>query len=473
MDSILKNKIKIVYDKWVEFNNQKQYLPNGVHPVIFNIIQEKVKITNSLHQAIADTKNVVSGEIFNFDHSNFWGYTTNELESVNVSDVNLDSNVVYVYPLELKGNNFGSKELNFYYNSENVKYYLHQTFSVELLELFKLGKIKILLNAAHDPISTKENFLDIENYFKFIGIDPSNVIFVIGNDYRKQHLRSNPNSKLKISPAPLLLTHQVALNISQYPIHTNLGYMSDIVREEDINKNIRKSKFICLNRTMKPHRYMMAYYALKNNLLKTNYFSFLNSFNSSQERIKEGLTRFNLLEEKELDKFSGLVHNILPHHVDTHSFNESQRSEMTWTNNKKDLYLNSYVNIVTETSFEELDNPFISEKLWKPVMNLQPFIVVGDYRTLRTIRNLGFKTFSPFIDESYDEVLNKAQRMKLIFKELDKLKNMNIVEIHNWYHSILEILIHNKKQLESLKTINPYEVVLDDIVKTYKEKDGI
>jgi hypothetical protein len=249
--------------------------------------------------------------------------------------------------------------------------------------------------------------------------------------------------------------------------------MSDIVREEDINKNIRKSKFICLNRTMKPHRYMMAYYALKNNLLKTNYFSFLNSFNSSQERIKEGLTRFNLLEEKELDKFSGLVHNILPHHVDTHSFNESQRSEMTWTNNKKDLYLNSYVNIVTETSFEELDNPFISEKLWKPVMNLQPFIVVGDYRTLRTIRNLGFKTFSPFIDESYDEVLNKAQRMKLIFKELDKLKNMNIVEIHNWYHSILEILIHNKKQLESLKTINPYEVVLDDIVKTYKEKDGI
>jgi hypothetical protein len=58
----------------------------------------------------------------------------------------------------------------------------------------------------------------------------------------------------------------------------------------------------------------------------------------------------------------------------------------------------------------------LSEKIFKPISNLQPFLVIGDYLTLAELKKLGFKTFSPFIDESYDNERDSYKRMELIEK---------------------------------------------------------
>ena len=60
-------------------------------------------------------------------------------------------------------------------------------------------------------------------------------------------------------------------------------------------------------------------------------------------------------------------------------------------------------------------------KIFKPVSNLQPFIVFGDYLTLAELRKLGFKTFEPFIDESYD--LERDPKKRILLLELQELKN--------------------------------------------------
>ena len=49
---------------------------------------------------------------------------------------------------------------------------------------------------------------------------------------------------------------------------------------------------------------------------------------------------------------------------------------------------------------------------------------------------MGFKTFHPFIDESYDDVLDKDKRQKMIFKQIEILCNKSVEEIHDWYWSI-------------------------------------
>ena len=41
---------------------------------------------------------------------------------------------------------------------------------------------------------------------------------------------------------------------------------------------------------------------------------------------------------------------------------------------RQDLYQNSNIHIVTETSFDEL---FLSEKILRPIFMYQPFIVLG------------------------------------------------------------------------------------------------
>jgi hypothetical protein len=44
----------------------------------------------------------------------------------------------------------------------------------------------------------------------------------------------------------------------------------------------------------------------------------------------------------------------------------------------------------------------------------------------------------------------------LIVKEIVKLNNMSLEEIHEWYYSITDILIHNQQVLSSYKNYNPY-----------------
>ena len=113
-----------------------------------------------------------------------------------------------------------------------------------------------------------------------------------------------------------------------------------------------------------------------------------------------------------------------------------------WEN--KQPYLDSYLNITTETDFI---NPtgYASEKIWKPFGFFQPVLLVGSHGTLEFIRSFGFKTFDGFIDESYDREKNNTKRFELIEKEIIKFSKMSKQEIHDWYWSMEDILVHNFK----------------------------
>ena len=74
---------------------------------------------------------------------------------------------------------------------------------------------------------------------------------------------------------------------------------------------------------------------------------------------------------------------------------------------------------------------------------LQPFIIVGSPFTLRYLRELGFQTFSPFINENYDDEPNPTARLELIISEIDRLCSMSENEIHNLYSELWPRLLHN------------------------------
>jgi len=113
---------------------------------------------------------------------------------------------------------------------------------------------------------------------------------------------------------------------------------------------------------------------------------------------------------------------------------------------RKDTYLNSYINITTESLFFE-DCWYMSEKIFKPIANLQPFIIIGSPQTLKTLKQLGFETFSDFWDESYDEETDPLKRIEKIYKLLEYLNNLSMDEIHNIYQKSIPILKHNQQKL--------------------------
>ena len=114
-----------------------------------------------------------------------------------------------------------------------------------------------------------------------------------------------------------------------------------------------------------------------------------------------------------------------------------------WFRSGNEYYVNSYFNIVTETFFQEPTLRF-SEKIFKPIIYKLPFILYSTPFSLRQLRSLGYKTFGDFIDESYDEITDSEERIRVLNREVKRLCSLSLKEIHKWYIDMKEILIYLK-----------------------------
>jgi hypothetical protein len=83
---------------------------------------------------------------------------------------------------------------------------------------------------------------------------------------------------------------------------------------------------------------------------------------------------------------------------------------------------------------------------------------------LAELRKLGFKTFEGFIDESYDLETDNSIRIELITKEIKRLCEMSKEELHNWYWSMEEILVHNHK---TLLNYNKTKIFGEELIKDF------
>ena len=64
-------------------------------------------------------------------------------------------------------------------------------------------------------------------------------------------------------------------------------------------------------------------------------------------------------------------------------------------------YINTYFTVVSETNIDSA--PFLTEKIYKPILAGHPFIVASTSGYYDQLHKLGFETFSEYIDESFDQ----------------------------------------------------------------------
>ncbi len=111
-----------------------------------------------------------------------------------------------------------------------------------------------------------------------------------------------------------------------------------------------------------------------------------------------------------------------------------------------DFYKKIGVDIVTETVFNYPYN-FITEKTYRSIACLRPFIIMGPYRTLQFIRSIGFKTFSAIINEDYDNIQDPMLRFDAVCNSIKEFINRPLDSIKHDVESVSDILIHNNKIL--------------------------
>lgn len=117
----------------------------------------------------------------------------------------------------------------------------------------------------------------------------------------------------------------------------------------------------------------------------------------------------------------------------------------------RDIYERPYnetaVNIVSET---EIDNIFLTEKIWKAIIARQIFVVHSCPLYLERLQILGFKTFTDFIDESYDTENDNDVRIDKIVNSIKKIKSMDYKKL---YESTKDIRNHNYKNFFNEDTL--------------------
>lgn len=105
----------------------------------------------------------------------------------------------------------------------------------------------------------------------------------------------------------------------------------------------------------------------------------------------------------------------------------------------QDLYTRYAIDIIGET---DCHNPnMFTEKTGRCLLAGKPFLIINGCGALKRLRDMGFKTFSPLIDESYDQEPSITKRVDLIQQEIDRLATVNIGE---WLEELKPILIHNQ-----------------------------
>ena len=106
-------------------------------------------------------------------------------------------------------------------------------------------------------------------------------------------------------------------------------------------------------------------------------------------------------------------------------------------------YIDTYFSLVTETVYEHPES-FRTEKIAKPLAMAHPWIAAANPGFYRDIRNLGFRTFHPIIDESFDGIENHQDRMERIISVVQDLCNQNL---HGFLDSVRDICKYNQQHL--------------------------
>jgi hypothetical protein len=279
--------------------------------------------------------------------------------------------------------------------------------------------VKILINFSDDYF----NILDIERISKVIlekNINPSQVYMLV-MDQNFKSFALELFEKLGV----------VGVNVYHYNV---------LLKKLDIsytNNNSTNYKFSSLSRNYHPWRLSLYLYFLENDLLDNFTYSFHNFLPYAEQKdisideIKEDATKLGYESTTKLnDWIEGLPYDL-------------GNRNSKWINGINDAISNSDFHLLIEShldpylfinfqsqsardkyGIEEFSPAFPTEKTWRVILCKRPFIAASTPYFLKELKQLGFKTFSPFIDESYDNIEDNDNRVSTLLNEIKRIINL-------------------------------------------------
>ena len=111
------------------------------------------------------------------------------------------------------------------------------------------------------------------------------------------------------------------------------------------------------------------------------------------------------------------------------------------------------IQLVAETIFDT-EKIHLTEKVFKPIVMYQPFIIFSGSGSLQYLKDYGFKTFSNFWDESYDLEKDSNKRFNKIKKLINELNSLSSRDFRKLMHSMQTVIDYNREYFYSEKFYN-------------------
>jgi hypothetical protein len=115
--------------------------------------------------------------------------------------------------------------------------------------------------------------------------------------------------------------------------------------------------------------------------------------------------------------------------------------------------MESFLHVVTETCFWE-QKKHLTEKIFKPIVARQPFVLLGCPNNLAYLKSYGFKTFDAWWDESYDQIEDPVERIKAVVQIIYHIRRISNEKLEDMLKEMNDILEYNYQLFYSKEFIN-------------------
>lgn len=243
---------------------------------------------------------------------------------------------------------------------------------------------------------------------------------------------------------------------------------------------IKSKKFTCYNRNIKPHRIMLCAEMIKRNLLDQAYYSMYLPKDDNNGLYRHKFAKCGYLpdylpklHQSVIDTYEKNSH-LFPLSLGLQGVDWDSDRMLTIMDQDRPHWEDAYFMVVTETKFfhdaphnlTQLKNELtlecilISEKTFKCIQGKMPFILTGFPRSLECLRRFGYKTFHPYINESYDIIENDEDRLLAIADEIERLCHFSDEQFLDWQKDVRPIVEHNYNLLKK-----PRELILKNFAQ--------
>ena len=384
----------------------------------------------------------------------------------------LEDDDIFVLPISI----FGFEGILAEYGENNGNTFL-DIIDDRIRKLIKEQNGFVIINWIPEGHVQQKNYKDLHDEFKRYNVPPNKIIFISsdlnGNvQYDRFCTRNDIENKMYILEA----AHRLEASSYLYNIITNGIYdkskMDNIhpypnsffsVDEMfEMKNSLREKYFLSYNRIIREYRLALVAMLYELGVQDKGIISLgAPKINKEYGGVWPNRISDFIKNKKQNEIVSNAVANIkslYPINADKDIIPETQYTEegekiggaVGDYSHFSHQYKRIYFNIVTESCYYE-DCIYFSEKTFRPISQLTPFLFVGTPFSLAKLREVGFKTFSPYIDESYDEEIDNDKRFFMILDEVKRLCNMTKKEIHKWYYEMEDILIYNQDHFANYK----------------------